>query len=472
MIDYSENVRIRFPAIALAFTIVISGICLMCSSNPVDSDSLTVGVYIDDRYSGDQGWWVTVDDVHAYWRCSYNHRMTLSYRQVQRWRDSDGNWHTSASMYFYEVVGVTVNDTTWTVDCRYSDLHWTGAGTIIGDQITGFLRRTRFTCNDDTLFHESELYEFSGTKKNINSSYFEYGMPKWLYEPTHSLLVGNGRDVASRDGQHVWVGSGIARCFGDGSTERCLDNARLSRIVAAEDCYVTVGYSGIYYSGDGCEWEPICNLEGRPFFNRSDVEFAGERFVVIGSDGSVMSSTDGNSWTQDASVPISRALRIVWTESQFIIAGSQLSDTARTAVGISTDGVNWTCSDTDAPTFADFIWDGTRFIGLRFDTVWTSADAVNWGIASVVGRDHEQRWQIANSDTLYVLVGSTTSLYPTSRVICTSPDLVDWTIRLDERGKGEAGGVRYQDEQFLITWGDEILSSRNGIAWTQVSQNH
>lgn len=181
--------------------------------------------------------------------------------------------------------------------------------------------------------------------------------------------------------------------------------------------WIAVGNNGTIYRGlaNAATWSARTSNTSNDL---QAVTWAGNRFVVVGSNGTVLTSTDGLSWTTRTSGTTQTLIGINWRSN----GGS----TALVAVGSN----------------------GTILTSSAEGTSWTSRTSGLTNVLLGVGNDGNQ----------WVVVGSP--------VILTSPDGVTWT----ERTSGTTQTLRdvvWSGAEF-ITVGDQgtIRASSDGINWS------
>jgi hypothetical protein len=183
------------------------------------------------------------------------------------------------------------------------------------------------------------------------------------------------------------------------------------------------------------------------------VTWSGTQFVAIGSDGTILASPDGITWTSRTSGMLTVVLYgITWSGTQFVAV-----DGAYGAIFTSPDGVTWTArvSGTTNPLFS-IVWSGTKFVAVGWDgTILTSPDGINW--TSRISGTLDILQGVAWSGTQFVAVGR-------GGASLTSPDGVTWTVHASG---ANLNSVIWSGTQFVaVGWGGAILTSPDGINWT------
>jgi hypothetical protein len=348
---------------------------------------------------------------------------------------------------------------------------------------------------------------------------------QWTVQPTVNNLP--MLDVASDGQQWVvtsWQGlipaHSVILTSRDGVSWRGIDlPPGLDLAVAIRwtgTAFIAVGSSGYAASADGTTWavNPGADLRA--------VTWTGSNFVAVGStsgtgQGSAEISPDGEVWAAATSPPNGPAAAAVWTGSQVVAVGSA------GGVFTSPDGDVWTRRTSlaaDSTDSASVAWSGSRLVAAVGGSVFTSVDGVSWTAAAHVdGTVLSLGWGAGQ----FVAVGRRLGSMGTCLAIWSSPDGVQWTGRQGESPcgfygdealwglawsgtrfvasgihhpthggvgiaalqsadgvnwspiqiapavdqGGFAAGVWWTSVGFLATWGERVLTSPDGVAWTE-----
>jgi len=231
--------------------------------------------------------------------------------------------------------------------------------------------------------------------------------------------------------------------------------------------FLSVGVDTLLSSPDALSWtSQNSDVTGQSAnLNAVAANGAGSLFVAVGANGAVISSVDGNSWTDhttSAAVGMLALNSISWGSSNFVAVGENGK------VITSPDGSTWTTqtSNTTAnlngitrgsidPTTAIFVAVGDN------GTVITSPDGSSWAlqnsgttrILKAITRD--------TSNNLFVAVGA-------GGIILTSPDGITWIQQTSRTAQNLNGIIRGGNE--LVAVGDQetVVSSLNGLNWQTV----
>jgi hypothetical protein len=98
-------------------------------------------------------------------------------------------------------------------------------------------------------------------------------------------------------------------------------------------------------------------------------------FVAVGDQGSVATSSDGQSWVNRTSGVSESLAAVAWSGSVFVAVGQG-------TIVVSTDGASWIDVSDQVPPgdiVEDILWDGTRFVAVGGENlVLTSTDGLLW----------------------------------------------------------------------------------------------
>jgi hypothetical protein len=202
-----------------------------------------------------------------------------------------------------------------------------------------------------------------------------------------------------------------------------------NRIVAVGDS-VTLLAADLNYTSTTppgvTAWTQATSIPAGFASDLSAVTFDGSQFIALGTDGSIVKSTDGNAWTAAASIPNGGA------RMNSLAFGFVPSGPTYVAVGdggnifTSPDLVTWTAATSptgDALYNVSFPKDSFVATGAN-GTLLTSADAVTW-VAQNSGTSMALRGSTYGTNpagvSYYVVVGD-------SGTIVTSTDGTSWSV--------------------------------------------
>jgi len=171
----------------------------------------------------------------------------------------------------------------------------------------------------------------------------------------------------------------------------------LMAVASSGSLFAAVGGDVIFISADGVNWTPRPGVPIQPQGGQlRAIVWNGSKFVAVGwlngpfttspPSALALTSEDGITWTPVILPDIAaRWLDVVWTGTGFLAVGVVPALTipgppAIAAVASSPDGVNWTAfaPRVDGPGFNHVAWNGSRFVALASQGVFTSADGMDW----------------------------------------------------------------------------------------------
>ena len=215
--------------------------------------------------------------------------------------------------------------------------------------------------------------------------------------------------------------------------------------------YVIVGSFGVNLSStDRVNW--VHQYSG-PYDHLNGVATSGVRLVAVGESGATVSSPTGRSWTAH---PLPSAVDlhgVAWSGTEFLAVGET------GALWASPDGVSW--SERPIGGVVDTLYGvvsaADHVVVGGSGTIASSSDGLSWTtVASTVVEDLHA---VAANGSVYVAVGD-------GGTIVTSPDATTWT----QRASGTTRDLRtvlWDGSTFYATGRDgELVRSSDGISWT------
>lgn len=193
--------------------------------------------------------------------------------------------------------------------------------------------------------------------------------------------------------------------------------------------------------------------------------WTGTQFIAVGYNGRIITSPDGEKWTEREKGAYNILFCVVWNGNQAIAAGGFNG----TIILTSDDGISWTLRSekSKASGFYSIIWadnfyiatgwrrDGTS-VSERYGVMLTSTDGVNWSDIKIESNIPTQK--IAWNGTIFIAVGS-------EGTILSSQDGKEWTEQ-DSNVQSSLHDIVWNGSEFVTVGGDgTILSSSDGINW-------
>jgi hypothetical protein len=195
-----------------------------------------------------------------------------------------------------------------------------------------------------------------------------------------TIVFGNGRFIAGHDAELLsspdgekfepgeklpWKGSTHARraAFGDGEGgARC----------------VIIGDIDLWAEKKRVSWRASTE-SGRTYASETldtpaarDIAYGGGLFVVVGPDGLIESSHDGETWQRQETLAGENFSRVIWTGERFLVSGGR-------TVWSSPDGLEW--KNEARPSPCGFAWAREGWLALGFSwggNLYMSKDLAAW----------------------------------------------------------------------------------------------
>lgn len=266
-----------------------------------------------------------------------------------------------------------------------------------------------------------------------------------------------------------------------------------SRVVAVGGTYER---ATCYVNSGGANWMNA-DIASRWL---SDVAWGAGQFVVVGEDGMIFVSPDGENWSRRVSVTSSSLYALTWSGTQFVAVGyrgavvtsadgvtwsSQGSGTGENlravaagggrivAVGeaggivTSMNGSGWTRRSSDSPASLENVaWNGSRFVAVGWwGTLLTSPDGTIWS-TRVSPKDYDLL-DVTWNGAQFVAVGGS---FGGPSGVMTSPDGITWTDR-PIGSNATLRAVAWGNDQFVaLGLNGEVFTSSDGATWSRQLQ--
>ena len=177
----------------------------------------------------------------------------------------------------------------------------------------------------------------------------------------------------------------------------------------ATGAFTAYGAAGtVISSADGSTW--TTGISGTTK-NLYGAIYGGARYVAVGAEGTIITSTDGTTW-QTVATATARDLRTVTFGALVNITGTTTTTTNQfVALGTagtlltSTDGLTWTLQPPISTSTINAAVYGGQFVAVGTNgAIYTSADGVAW--QSQVSGTTSELTAIARTATGYIVVGA------------------------------------------------------------------
>jgi hypothetical protein len=121
-------------------------------------------------------------------------------------------------------------------------------------------------------------------------------------------------------------------------------------------------------TGDGVSWDH--SAVDTPAAR--DIAYGAGHFVVVGPDGLIESSHDGQTWERRATAPGENFSSIVWTGARFLVSGGKVAWS-------SADGLTWTKEAAPIPCSLAWAQEGVLALGFSWGGgIHVSRDLAVW----------------------------------------------------------------------------------------------
>jgi hypothetical protein len=210
-------------------------------------------------------------------------------------------------------------------------------------------------------------------------------------------------------------------------------------------------------------WTPATSIPAGFVSDLSAVTFDGSQFIALGTDGSILKSPDGNTWTSATSVPSSGmnsiAFGIVSNAVVYVAVGNGGK------IFTSADLVTWTTVSTTGNDLYNVSSPNGVFVATGANgTLLTSADASTW-VAQSSNTLNALRGATygtgpaAGASAQYVVVGD-------SGTIGTSTNLTSWNLITPPPLPQDLRAIRFGTRFVAVGRGGAVVYSDDAINWS------
>jgi len=224
-------------------------------------------------------------------------------------------------------------------------------------------------------------------------------------------------------------------------------------------------------------WTPATSVPIGFASDLSAVMFSGSQFIALGTDGSILTSPDGNTWTLAASIPSGGA---AGPRMNSIAFGTVSNATIYVAVGdggsifTSTDNlITWApaASNTPKDLYNVSSPNGTFVATGANGTLLTSPDASIWTVVQNVPTSSALRGatygtgSAAGASAQYVVVGD-------SGTIVTSTNLTNWSLITPPPLPQDLRAIRFGTrfvavgQEIVVGQGGAVVYSDDAVNWS------
>lgn len=209
------------------------------------------------------------------------------------------------------------------------------------------------------------------------TSYDGFNLCAIAYGSSKFVAVGsNGYAFVSADNGEWMKSSNITYTNGASTA-----NDYLKDVAYGSYLFVAIGY-GIHYSYDGKSWSAGASSNPGNIYKKSweAVTYGNNKFVVIGSDGYISTSSNGRQWNTQQQGYINLPNKaIAYGNGKFVTVGND------GYVSVSIDGATWTApKQVGTNSWNDVIFSNDRFIAISGTRFATSIDGITWTTPSEI----------------------------------------------------------------------------------------
>ncbi len=247
-------------------------------------------------------------------------------------------------------------------------------------------------------------------------------------------------------------------------------DAVLGDVIFNNGKYVAVGYTYGYLSEDCINWTPY-KLGMLPKRINS-VCYNGTTFVAAGTDGTILTSVDGNKWTPVESGSYDDINDVVWNGETFTAVGDFLT------ILMSSDGTNWT---TVLKSYMSNLYkaipNGGYILGVGdlSHVTQTYHDGSSTQILTLSSQNYDFKDVIWNGKKL-IAVGSVVG--KPYGVVAISADKGDWismfggvwTCNEVEETPG-FNSIAYNGSFYIASTENELFKSYDALTWEKLNEN-
>ena len=292
---------------------------------------------------------------------------------------------------------------------------------------------------------------------------------------------GNLSRIVYNDTEKKYVGIG-ENCYGsslDGKTwkfESSSNNPENNDLLYANGKYFIAynryGGGGIQQSTDGKNWctlttgLPSSSSDYNNFYNLNGITYGQGKYIVVGSNGMVLSSSDGESWSNQALELGNDYINlndVIYAGGQYVIVGNYGT------ILTSSDGVTWVKQDSGLNGYSNNLrsisYGNDKYVVVGGSKILSSTDGISWSAENSTSQYGNQYDQVCFDSAGFVATGSR------STATAFSKNGVSWT---EKSLKSTQTIDNITDLQFLnkeyVAVGHGFMTSLDGVAWRKENE--
>jgi len=237
-------------------------------------------------------------------------------------------------------------------------------------------------------------------------------------------------------------------------------NSKLNGIVWGNKKFVAVGENGsILTSSNGMSW---INQTSGTTHELLGVTWSGTQYIAVGDKGTILTSPDGITWTPRAPGQTTSTLfSVAWGGERFTAVGNKFGIN-ETEIMNSSDGITWTNNPfTVANSYLFGVtWSGAKWIAVGYkpnaSLVLSSPDGITWSDISIDNGGYTL-FDVTWTGNRFVAVGLS--------ITATSVDGITWTSKLINGAWGLRGVAA--SPSTILAVGNGVFYSVDGLNWTE-----
>jgi hypothetical protein len=183
-------------------------------------------------------------------------------------------------------------------------------------------------------------------------------------------------------------------------------------------------------------------------------------YVVVGQSGTILTSTDGTTWSSQTSGTTQNLKDVTYSNNLFITVGGNGT------ILTSTDGITWTSRTSNSTLeFRRVKYLNSKFIIISYDgNYFTSSDGLSWEKTTCIGG-------CSNGNCCDDIIFVNGTYYISGRYSYYSTDESTWNT-YDCDGNQRSHGLNYGNNLFVNIERNNICTSTNGTSnWTKSTQS-
>ena len=233
---------------------------------------------------------------------------------------------------------------------------------------------------------------------------------------------------------------------------------------------IIVGAQGtLRTSPDGYAWTTVLVPDTIAAQNFTSATWTGTHYIVAGSLGAVITSTDATNWTLQT-YGTSDNISAIESNGSITVAGSTIG-TMRTSTN---NGVTWTARTSTMSTISRIVWNGSVFLAVGSASgvvlkAATSSDGITWTSRSISGLTTYTLIDLVWTGTQFTVLAQT-STGPATHIL-SSADGISWSASSTVTPVATATplAITWAGDRYVVSSTGGTTASTNGTTWSTIS---